>query len=117
MAAPGERRPRKLCTLQDLAATGAKGVAIGHPADPRQIVVVRCGDGVRAYGNRCPHMYSTLETFPDRFLDATGEHLLCSTHGALFRVSDGECIRGPCVGFELEPVAVRVEAGEVLLVE
>ena len=104
-----------LCTLADLAATGAKGVAIGPATDPRRIVVVATPAGIRAYANRCPHMYSTLETFPDRFLDADRRHLVCSTHGARFRVEDGLCVEGPCVDYELEPVAITIEGEAVRL--
>jgi nitrite reductase/ring-hydroxylating ferredoxin subunit len=106
-----------LCTLADLEATGAKGVTLGTLPHLREIVVVQIEDGVRAYANRCPHMYSTLETFPDRFLDATREHLVCSTHGARFRVQDGLCVSGPCQGYNLEPVAVRLEGSRVMLAD
>lgn len=106
---------RVLCTLQDLARTGAKGVTIGSPPDVREIVVVQTELGVAAYANRCPHMYSTLETFPDRFLDVERAHLVCSTHGARFRVSDGYCVAGPCQGDELERVPVVVDGPDVLL--
>ncbi len=104
-----------LCTLADLDATGAKGVTLGTPPDVREIVVVQTADGVRAYANRCPHMYSTLETFPDRFLDETRKHLVCSTHGARFRVTDGFCVSGPCQGYGLEPVAIKIEESSVML--
>jgi nitrite reductase/ring-hydroxylating ferredoxin subunit len=104
-----------LCTLADLDATGAKGVTLGTPPHFREIVVVRTMDGVRAYANRCPHMYSTLDTFPDRFLDETRAHLVCSTHGARFRVTDGFCVSGPCQGHGLEPVAIKIEESSVTL--
>jgi nitrite reductase/ring-hydroxylating ferredoxin subunit len=104
-----------LCTLADLDATGATGVTLGTLRHIREIVVVQTADGLRAYANRCPHMYSTLETFPDRFLDETREHLVCSTHGARFRVQDGFCVSGPCQGYSLKPVAIRTEGSRVML--
>ena len=106
-----------LCTLADLAATGAKGVSLGASTDPREIVVVATPAGPRAYANRCPHMYATLETFPDRFLDESREHLVCSTHGARFRIDDGDCVTGPCVGFGLEPVAVILDGDTIRLAQ
>ena len=104
-----------LCALADLDATGAKGVTLGTLPHIREIVVVETARGVRAFANRCPHMYSTLETFPDRFLDETREHLVCSTHGARFRVEDGFCVSGPCQGYSLEPVSIRLEGSNVKL--
>jgi nitrite reductase/ring-hydroxylating ferredoxin subunit len=108
---------RVLCILHDLENTGARGITFGQPPDVREIVVVQTPCGVAAYANRCPHMYSTLETFPDRFLDEDREHLVCSTHGARFRVADGLCVAGPCKGDNLERVDVVVDGSEILLAE
>lgn len=104
-----------LCKLGDLDATGAKGVTLGEWPQAREFVVVRDGAAIRAYRNRCPHNSGTLETVPDRFFDAEREHLVCSTHGARFRVSDGMCIFGPCRGDELTAVAIQVVGDEVRL--
>ena len=104
-----------LCKLGDLDATGAKGVTLGEWPQAREFVVVRDGAAIRAYRNRCPHNSGTLETVPDRFFDAEREHLVCSTHGARFRVSDGMCIFGPCRGDELMAVAIQVVGDEVRL--
>jgi nitrite reductase/ring-hydroxylating ferredoxin subunit len=108
---------RVLCALGDLEATGAKGVTLDPLSDPREIVVVQAPPGIAAYINRCPHMFATLETFPDRFLDETRQHLVCSTHGARFRIGDGVCVAGPCLGDGLEPVAVRLEGGDIILAD
>ena len=110
---PGER----LCGLADLAATGAKGITLGEWPDAREFIVVCDGETIRAYKNRCPHNSGTLETVPDRFLDADREHLVCSTHGARFRIEDGTCISGPCRGEGLTVVAITVIAGEVCLTD
>ena len=105
----------RLCGLTDLEATGAKGITLGEWPKSREFVVVRDGDQIRAYKNRCPHNSGTLETVPDRFLDATRENLGCSTHGARFRIADGYCISGPCLGEALIAVEIEVEGGEVRL--
>lgn len=104
-----------LCRLADLEATGAKSVSRGRWPEVPDIVVVRDGDAVRAYENACPHIGTPLETVPDRFLDQERAHLVCTIHGARFRVSDGFCVRGPCRGDALKAVAVVVAAGEVRL--
>ncbi len=111
------RDPPHLCAVAELAATGAKGVTLGSSGDPRHVVVVQDGTTVRAYANRCPHLLLPLEIVPDRFLDETGRFLVCRTHGARFRVSDGHCTAGPCFGDALERVAVAVIDGSVYLAE
>ena len=48
---------------------------------------------------------------PDQLLDAEGRHLVCATHGAVFRVEDGVCLAGPCVGDQLVPVPLALLDG------
>jgi len=37
-------------------------------------------------------------TSPTGFFDSTGQYLMCSTHGAMYRPQTGECRGGPCRG-------------------
>lgn len=104
-----------LCRLADLDATGAKGASVGEWPDELRVVIVRDGNTVRAYQNRCPHMFSSLESRPDHFLDADRVHLVCAVHGARFRMSDGVCVDGPCQGDALSAVSIVVERTDVLL--
>jgi nitrite reductase/ring-hydroxylating ferredoxin subunit len=106
-----------LCRLKDLPDRGTRGFDLGADADPREIFLYREGACVFAYENSCPHLGSPLEFMPDRFLAPDGQHFLCSTHGALFRLDDGHCVSGPCQGQALAQLAVEVAAdGRVLLV-
>ena len=117
-----------LCSMSDLDATGAFGVERPDAPDrralldappgsfagpPQRFVVVRFGEDLRTYVNSCPHMRLPLELFPNRFLDENGEQLVCSTHGARFNVSDGECTRGPCRGDVLRCVKITVSDGKI----
>jgi nitrite reductase/ring-hydroxylating ferredoxin subunit len=54
---------------------------------------------------------------PDRFLSADGSHIICATHGAEFRISDGECVYGPCMGDRLEAVMIQINDGTVFVPE
>jgi len=106
---------RVLCRLDDIPDGGARG----FPAAPGAftgLFAVRRGGQVFAYVNACPHVGLPLDPVPDRFLDRKGELIVCAAHGARFRVEDGECTSGPCVGDALERVAVEVVEGEVRVV-
>ena len=67
------------------------------------------------YANACPHIGTSLNLLPDRFLSADGTRLVCATHGAMFRIEDGFCTDGPCAGDRLEAVACEIKDGLVLV--
>jgi len=105
---------RVLCRLEDIP----DGEAKGFPAAPGEftgLFAVRRGGQVFAYVNSCPHVGLPLDPVPDRFLDRKKEMIVCAAHGARFRVEDGECTSGPCLGDVLEAVPVEVVDGEVWL--
>lgn len=77
--------------------------------------VVRKRDRVTAYVNSCPHTGAPLNWSPDDFLDSSRRVIQCATHDARFRIEDGLCLAGPCVGDFLKPVSVRVDDGWVVL--
>ena len=106
-----------LCSLEDIPDPGAISVLVGRGPRALDVIVARRGANVIAYHNACPHQGTPLETFPDRFLDEYATHLVCSTHGARFRLGDGFCVWGPCEGEYLKPLAVRIQNGAVYLVE
>ncbi|MGI9386437.1 MAG: Rieske (2Fe-2S) protein, partial [Methyloligellaceae bacterium] len=80
-----------LCALSDIKDGGAKGIDADAGGVGEDLILLRRRNCVFAYVNRCPHQGTPLETFPDKFLDQTGELLICSTHGTRFRVRDGNC--------------------------
>ncbi|MCB1774790.1 MAG: Rieske 2Fe-2S domain-containing protein [Gammaproteobacteria bacterium] len=73
-----------------------------------RLFVVRKGEVLAAYLDRCPHTGAPLEWQPHQFLDIDNSFIQCAIHGALFRIDDGYCLRGPCVGQSLEPLGLSV---------
>lgn len=106
-----------LCAFDDLAENSAKGFEVAWQGQQLQILVARRDGHVYAYRNLCPHRGTTLDWLPDQFMDADRQYLQCATHGALFRLEDGTCIAGPCVGKQLSPLAAEVREGMVVLLE
>ena len=104
-----------LCRVDEIAEGAARGFVVGEGVSRLDVVVVRRDGVLRAYVNACPHQGTPLETFPDRFLSADGSMLICSTHGARFRVEDGYCVSGPCEGRLLRALAHRVEDGVIVV--
>lgn len=105
-----------LCRLAEIPDGGSAGFAVTWPSGERQgVLAVRRGERVFAYVNSCPHVGSPLDFEPGQFLNFERTHILCSTHGAIFRIEDGRCVRGPCVGKSLAAIPVEVRAGAVHL--
>lgn len=114
---PGEEKvgePRvgePLCHLREIADPGSKG----FERESGSIFIVRRGMDVAGYVNSCPHTGGPLDWVEGQFLDRSGEHIVCATHGALFRPADGHCIAGPCAGDRLSPVALLLRDGVIYL--
>ncbi len=75
--------------------------------------VVRRGDGVTGYVDRCPHMGPPLAQQLDDYLTADASLIACSWHGALFRIDDGVCVGGPCAGAALTAWPVEQRDGVI----
>lgn len=104
-----------LCRLDALRDPGTRGFSLRTVTGLQDIFIVRHGDAVHAYVNSCPHTGSPLDWQPDEFLNLDRTLIQCSTHAALFRIDDGECVAGPCAGQTLTAVPIRLVDGWVLI--
>jgi nitrite reductase/ring-hydroxylating ferredoxin subunit len=106
---------RVLCSLDELDATGCRAFTVGEGDWPLRGLVVRKGDRVYAYQNRCPHAGHPLNLKPHDFLTPDGSLIVCCSHGALFDKTSGYCIDGPCAGDSLTAIPVSVVGNCVML--
>jgi nitrite reductase/ring-hydroxylating ferredoxin subunit len=77
--------------------------------------VVNADGEHHAYVNRCPHVGTPLDLWPNDFLADDGRTLVCSTHGALFEPLTGACVAGPCAGDALTRLPLRRD-GDALVI-
>jgi nitrite reductase/ring-hydroxylating ferredoxin subunit len=99
-----------LCRLDEIADPGGKGFTFGEADKREEIFVLRRGDEIYGYVNRCPHAFVPLDWSSDQFLDTSKTMIMCAMHGALFAIDDGRSLAGPTRGRGLTPIAVRLEA-------
>ena len=76
--------------------------------------VVRQGEAIHGYVDRCPHAGVPLAQRLDDYLSPSGDLIACSWHGALFQIEDGLCVGGPCVGHRLTSWPVRVDGSNIV---
>jgi nitrite reductase/ring-hydroxylating ferredoxin subunit len=115
---PGERLAEtppgvRLAALEDIPDGHARNFVLQMKAGRFHGFVVRKGNQVFGYRDRCPHMGLPLAQELDHYLTSGGELILCSWHGALFEIESGRCVGGPCAGAALSAWPVTVVDGQV----
>ncbi|MFA7553747.1 MAG: Rieske (2Fe-2S) protein [Spongiibacteraceae bacterium] len=93
-----------ICHIDEIPEQSCKGFTL----DADSYFVIKKNHQIYAYRNRCPHLGIELNWEEDKFLDFDGMLIQCSTHGALFLIESGECVSGPCLGQQLEPITVQI---------
>ena len=89
----------QLCSSRDLQDAGlAVPFDIHYAGQTCRAFAVRYQGAAHAYLNRCTHVAMELDWQPNRLFDASGEWLLCASHGAAYRPDTGQCASGPCRG-------------------
>jgi nitrite reductase/ring-hydroxylating ferredoxin subunit len=101
-----------LCSFDHIPEGEARGFSLDKLG---AIFGVRKDGQLYFYQNTCPHAGFELNWLPDRFLDPSRRYIQCTAHGALFDISGGTCIAGPCHGKALRAVPFDVEDGTIYL--
>jgi len=101
----------RLCALADIADGGARLIILEALAGqaPFGVIVLRSGESVRAYVNRCAHFGIPLAEKPQHLIFTSHESITCNVHYSRYRWHDGVCEKGECAGQALIPVPVAVD--------
>ena len=106
---------KALCRIDDIPDGGAieAGVVDERDGIRDSLMLARHGGTVHAYRNVCPHAGRRLDWAPGQFLVEDG-HVICTAHGAMFRLASGECVSGPCRGESLTEVPIELQGDEIV---
>lgn len=98
-----------------LLTEGGKGVRFPVTAggEDRTGFVIRYGNKIYGYLNRCAHVPIELDWNEGEFFESSGSYLMCSTHGALYVPESGRCAGGPCRGGSLRSIEVFERDGQI----
>jgi nitrite reductase/ring-hydroxylating ferredoxin subunit len=99
--------------LSLIADGGARNFVVQAETGRFHGFVIRRGDQVHGYVDRCPHAGLPLAKTLDQYLTPDGAFVACSWHGALFDPINGRCVAGPCAGHRLMAWPVAVVDGEI----
>ena len=104
-----------LCDLADIPDSGALEVTFGAGNETFRVLLLRRGEAVWAYRNRCPHHSLPLNYEPGVFHTFDGDVVMCAHHIAMFRIEDGYCFDGPCQGATLDALPIRRDGTRLTL--
>jgi nitrite reductase/ring-hydroxylating ferredoxin subunit len=111
MAATSEWR----CRVADLPPGHTAKLSLQCGTALVQGFVVNHDGDYFAYVNRCAHVGTPLDLWPNEFLSEDGRSLVCSTHGALYEPASGHCTAGPCAGQALTRLPLRREHDDIVV--
>src|SRR5690606_16704230 len=81
----------------------------------REGFVIRHGDNLRAYENKCKHLPIPLDYGDGDFWYGAVDRIVCKTHGATYEADTGYCDDGPCEGASLTRFDLEIEGDDVVV--
>lgn len=112
---PMTASPDWRCPLAELAPGRTAKFQLRCGSRVLEGFVVNHDGDVHAYLNRCPHVGTPLDLWPNEFFTEDGRALICSTHGAVYEPTTGLCTAGPCVGDALTPLPLHREGDSIVV--
>lgn len=108
----------EIATVDQIPPEGIRFRYHDGPFEEEGILLRTPAGGVVAFKNECRHLPMPLDDRePGQIWDDRRAHLMCTSHGALYRPDTGLCISGPCEGSHLRQLPVAVADGRVVLDE
>jgi nitrite reductase/ring-hydroxylating ferredoxin subunit len=104
------------CPAADVAREGTAKFTLRCGGRNVEGFIVNTGGDYHAYVNRCPHVGTPLDLWPNEFFTEDGRALICSTHAAIFEPATGFCTAGPCAGDSLTRLPLRREGDALVIV-
>ena len=111
MAASGEWR----CAASSIAPGRTTKFRLDCAGRTMEGFLVNHDGEYHAYVNRCPHVGTPLDLWPNEFYTEDGRALICSTHAAVYEPGTGLCTAGPCAGDRLTRLPLRRDGATLVV--
>jgi nitrite reductase/ring-hydroxylating ferredoxin subunit len=103
-----------LCQLQDFDGEVVK--KIPHPLKTElDLILIKNNRHYYAYHNVCPHFSIQLDNAKGQFFTYDNQWIMCAHHSAMFEISSGLCVEGPCKARQLIAEKISIENGKIYL--
>lgn len=102
-------------SLDELSDPGSRGFSVESGGETINGFVVQKEGALYAYRNSCPHTGAPLDWVEHQFLDLDEALIQCAVHDARFKIENGECLAGPCVGESLQKLTVLATDNRLFL--
>lgn len=113
---PGAPEPgTRLARLDEIPDGGAFLLTLEVSVPPFKAILLRSGEQVFAYVNRCAHFGVPLAAKVQHLYPEPHRNFRCSVHQARYRWQDGFCESGDCAGESLLAIPVRVTEGWIVI--
>ena len=86
----------------------------GGPGQPFKLLLLRNGEDVTAFVNRCAHFGVPLAARQSQLIFSPRTSITCNVHYTRYRWADGVCDAGECVGESLIPVPLQMSESGAL---
>ncbi len=106
-----------VCLVDDIPDGGAHMAAFGELPKPFRLLIIRHGNELLAYVNRCSHFGVPLAQKVEQLIMEPGKELVCNVHYSRFGWRDGRCLGGECNGEGLLPVPLHVDGQRITIGE
>jgi nitrite reductase/ring-hydroxylating ferredoxin subunit len=108
----------EICALDALADGGVAMFEFGPgvaAAKPFRLLVLRSGETVLGYVNRCAHFGVPLAATQEQLIFKPHVSISCNVHYARYRWQDGVCDFGDCEGESLLAVPIKIRDGKIVI--
>lgn len=117
-AIPGAPKPGTLLALLDeIPDGGAFLLTLDASAPPFKIILLRSGQQVFAYVNRCAHFGVPLAEKVQHLYPEPHLNFRCSVHQARYRWQDGFCEYGDCAGESLLAIPILIADEKIFIAD
>lgn len=102
-----------MALFHELPDGGAAFWQQGEGRDAFRLLILRSGDAVFGFVNRCAHFGVPLAGKLEQLILTPHQSVACNVHYARYGWRDGRCLNGDCDGEGLLHVPLRIDSGEV----